>query len=207
MSRWPCSSQCDSTSRIAIHSNAREAGLAGRCSRNCGRSAGPGLAAERAPGTVAERLLRGEPAVDGTFIWTPSHDQRPRSLSIALLRSWLRSLSARNRSPSIRWSARSEVRTNDLDGWRSVELPGDGDHGHGMWLIADLRTRLIRRSALEQSLRCGPLEARRTAFSVALAIFWRLRGELQQPGTVTPGHDAYNCGLRDRRPTSGGPAR
>src|SRR5258706_3047988 len=28
-----------------------------------------------------------------------------------------------------------------------VEVPGDGHHGHGMWLIANLRTRLIRRSA------------------------------------------------------------
>ncbi len=38
-------------------------------------------------------------SVDGTFVWTPSHDQRPRSLSTALLRSWLRSPSARNRGP------------------------------------------------------------------------------------------------------------
>src|SRR5215471_21677865 len=29
--------------------------------------------------------------VDGTFIWTPSHDQRLRSLFTAFLRSWLRS--------------------------------------------------------------------------------------------------------------------
>ena len=47
--------------------------------------------------------------------------------------------------PQSRWSARSEVRTNDLDGRRSVELLGDGHHGHGMWLVADLRMRLIRR--------------------------------------------------------------
>jgi hypothetical protein len=38
-----------------------------------------------------------KPGAAGTFIWTPSHDQRPRSLSTFLLRSWLRSLSARNR--------------------------------------------------------------------------------------------------------------
>ena len=48
----------------------------------------------------------------------------------------------------------------------------------------------------------GPLEARRTAFSVALAIFWRMRGEVQQLGTVAPGHDEYGneygSGLRDR---------
>jgi hypothetical protein len=85
---------------------------------------------------------RWQAGVDGTFICTPSHDQRPRSLSTALLRSWLRSLSARNRSPG---GARSEVRTNDLDGRRTVELLGDGHRGHGMWLITDLRTRLIRR--------------------------------------------------------------
>jgi len=38
------------------------------------------------------------------------------------------------------------VRTNDLDGRRSVELPGDGHHGHGMWLSAEQRPLLIRRS-------------------------------------------------------------
>ena len=53
-------------------------------------------------------------------------------------------------------------------------------------------------SVLEQSLRYGSLEARRTAFSVALAIFRRLRGDVQQPRTVTPGHDQYYSGLRDR---------
>jgi hypothetical protein len=40
------------------------------------------------------------------------------------------------------------------------------------------------RSVLEQSLRYGPLEARRTAFSVALAIFGRMRGEVQRPVTT-----------------------
>jgi hypothetical protein len=35
--------------------------------------------------------------------------------------------------PAPRWGACSEVRTNDLDGRRSVELPGDGHHGHVMW--------------------------------------------------------------------------
>src|SRR6266700_5477786 len=73
-----------------------------------------------------------------------------------------------------------------------------------MWLIADLRTRLIRRSALEQSLRCGPLEARRTAFSVALAIFWRMRGEVQRAGTIAPGHERHGSGLRDRPPLAWG---
>jgi hypothetical protein len=37
------------------------------------------------------------------------------------------------------------------------------------------------RSVLEQFLRHDPFDARRTAFSVASAIFWRIRGELQQP--------------------------
>ena len=55
-----------------------------------------------------------------------------------------------------------------------------------------------RRSVLEQSLRGSPVEARRTAFSVALAIFWRMRGEVQQPRTVAPGHDKYYSGLRGR---------
>ena len=55
----------------------------------------------------------------------------------------------------------------------------------------------IRRSVLEQTLRYGPLEARRTAFSVALAIFWRMRGEVKQPRTVAPGHDKMTevCGV------------
>jgi hypothetical protein len=46
--------------------------------------------------------------VDGTFIWIPSHDQRPHSLSTALLRSWLPSLPAWDRGSG---GARSEVST------------------------------------------------------------------------------------------------
>jgi len=61
--------------------------------------------------------------VYGAFIWTSSHDQRLRSLSSALLRSWLRS--PVGPEPPSTWSARSEVRTNDLDGHLSVELLGD----------------------------------------------------------------------------------
>jgi hypothetical protein len=40
------------------------------------------------------------------------------------------------------------------------------------------------------------LEARRAAFSVALAIFWRMHSEAQLLGTVAPGHDEYEavCG-------------
>jgi hypothetical protein len=122
--------------------------------------------------------VRGRPPVDGTFICIPSHDQRPRSLSTALLRSWLRSLSARNRSPG---GARSEVRTNDLDGRRTVELLGDGHRGPGMWLITDLRTRLIHLiwTVLDRGLSavvaahnarfCGPLRA------VGWVFGWRNR--------------------------------
>jgi hypothetical protein len=55
-----------------------------------------------------------------------------------------------------------------------------------------------RRSVLKQSLRYDPFDAHRTAFSVALASFWRMCGGLQQSGTVPPGHDRYRSGLRDR---------
>ena len=37
------------------------------------------------------------------------------------------------------------------------------------------------------------------ACRVGLAIFWRMRGEIHQHGTVAPGHDRYESGLRDRR--------
>jgi hypothetical protein len=58
--------------------------------------------------------------------------------------------------------------------------------------------REIRRSVLEQSLRYGPFEARRTASSVALLIFWRMRGEVQRSETIAPGRDRYESGLRER---------
>jgi hypothetical protein len=35
-------------------------------------------------------------------------------------------------------------------------------------------------------------------FYVALAIFWRMRGEVQQSGSVVPGRERYGSGLRDR---------
>ena len=54
-------------------------------------------------------------------------------------------------------------------------------------------------SVLEQSLRYGPLEAPRTAFSVALVIFWRMRGEVQQPRAVAPDNDENDGGLRGLR--------
>ena len=49
---------------------------------------------------------------------------------------------------------------------------------------------------MEQSLRSGPLQAHITAFSAALAIFWRMRGEVEQPGTVARSRDGYDSGLR-----------
>src|SRR5690242_5354678 len=67
--------------------------------------------------------MGGMTIVYGAFIWTSSHDQRLRSLSNALLRSWLRS--PVGPEPPSTWSARSEVRTNDLDGHWSAELLGD----------------------------------------------------------------------------------
>jgi len=52
---------------------------------------------------------------------------------------------------------------------------------------------------LDQFLRHGPLDGRRTGFSVASAIFWRMRGEVQIPGTIAAGRDGNESGLRDRR--------
>src|SRR5262245_183610 len=80
--------------------------------------------------------------VDGAFIWTSSHDQRLRPLATALLRSWLRS--PVGPEPQSTWSARSEVRTNDLDGQRNCL---ETQYGHGVWLSAGQRPRLIRRSS------------------------------------------------------------
>jgi hypothetical protein len=53
-------------------------------------------------------------------------------------------------------------------------------------------------SVLKQTLRSGQLEARRTASSVVVVIFWRMRGEVQRPQLVAPGYDRYGSGLRDR---------
>ena len=44
---------------------------------------------------------------------------------------------------------------------------------------------------------------RRTVFSVALVIFWRMCGEVQQSGSVVPGRERYESGLRDRPALSG----
>ena len=68
----------------------------------------------------AERKPGGQPGhqgVDGTFIWTPSHDQRPCSFSTALLRG----RDPCRPEPRSRWSACSEARTSNLDGRRSSD--------------------------------------------------------------------------------------
>ena len=72
------------------------------------------------------------------------------------------------------------------------------DADHGAWSSRRGHPRLNRRSVLEQSLRSGQLEARRTASSVVVVIFWLIRGEVQRPGLVAPGYDRYGSGLRDR---------
>src|SRR6202012_3584443 len=40
-----------------------------------------------------------------------------------------------------------------------------------------------------------------TAFSVSLAICWRVRGEVQLPRALAPGHDKCDSDLRDRPST------
>jgi hypothetical protein len=72
--------------------------------------------------------------VEGTFIWTPSHDQRRRSLSTAS--SFVAPIPVGS-EPQSRRSVRREVRTNDLGGRRSVELPGDSHQCHGVWLSTE----------------------------------------------------------------------
>jgi hypothetical protein len=57
------------------------------------------------------------PAVDGTFIWTRSHDQRRCSSSTV---SFAVAIAVGPEQRSIKWSARSEARTSDLDGGENV---------------------------------------------------------------------------------------
>ena len=59
-------------------------------------------------------------------------------------------------------------------------------------------SREIRLNVLEQVPSVRLLEARRTGSSAALAISGRIRGEVQQSGTVAPGQGRYESGLRDR---------
>ena len=64
--------------------------------------------------------------VDGTFIWTASHDQRQCSLSTVSFAAAI----VDGPEPRFSWSARSEARTNDLDGGENVgdqlDLPAGG---------------------------------------------------------------------------------
>jgi hypothetical protein len=92
-----------------------------------------------------------------------------------------------------------EVRTNDLDGRRTVELLGDGHRGHGMWLIADLRTRLIRRSASVGSSGAGgcwpsrwnDLGAAAFGFHPRECHPWLNRGGVSKAGIDSPGLDEH----------------
>jgi hypothetical protein len=54
-------------------------------------------------------------------------------------------------------------------------------------------------SVLEQSLRFGPLKARRMGCHVSLVVFWRMRGEVQPPRNFAPGHGRYDSSLWNRR--------
>jgi hypothetical protein len=65
----------------------------------------------------------------------------------------------------------------------------------------------IRRSVLKRCLRSDPPEARRTVFSVASAIFRRMRGEVQRSENLVPARERYESGLRDRSFDSGGSPR
>src|SRR5450755_3962574 len=58
----------------------------------------------------------GAPGVDGTFIWTASHDQRQCS-SCTIFFTVAIAVCPQPRST---WSARSEARSNDLDGGQNV---------------------------------------------------------------------------------------
>jgi hypothetical protein len=65
-------------------------------------------------------------------------------------------------------------------------------------------TRYIRRYVLERSFRSGSLEARRTAFSVALVTFWKCAARVQQSGTFPAGYGREESGLQDRVPLVAG---
>jgi hypothetical protein len=64
--------------------------------------------------------------VDGTFIWTASHDQRQGSLSTVSFAAAI----VVGPEPRSSWSAHSKARTNDLDGGENVgdqlDLPAGG---------------------------------------------------------------------------------
>ena len=72
---------------------------------------------------------------------------------------------------------------------------------HNRWLRP---SREIRRSVLEQPLSIGPFEAQNRIFC-RVAVFWRMRGEVQQPRTVAPGHEGMGAVCGTAPPTSSGP--
>jgi hypothetical protein len=110
------------------------------------RTAGATVAVERASGQHDHRdEARRVAGVDGTFIWTPRHDQRPCSLSTALLHGC---------GPCRPGAA--------VHRWRPSGPAGDGDHDHGMWLDSELRPRLIRRSGCEPVCGCRHQRRART---------------------------------------------
>ena len=73
-----------------------------------------------------ERPVGPRTAVDGTFIWTASHDQRQCSLSTVSFAAAI----VVGPEPRSSWSAHSEARTKDLDGGENVgdqlDLPAGG---------------------------------------------------------------------------------
>jgi hypothetical protein len=72
------------------------------------------------------------------------------------------------------------------------------------WLRPSHEIRLICTGAIS-SVR--PVVGAQNGIFCRVAIFRRMRGEVQQPGTVVPGHDRYESILRDRRRTPGGPRK
>src|ERR1039457_6426318 len=75
---------------------------------------------------MSTATLSARTGVDGTFIWTASHDQRQCSLSTVSFADAI----VVGPEPRSSWSAHSEARTNDLDGGEKVgdqlDLPAGG---------------------------------------------------------------------------------
>ncbi len=80
------------------------------------------------------------PVVDGTFIWTASHDQWQCSLSTVSFAAAI----VIGPEPRSSWSARSEARTNDLDGGENfgdqLDLPAGGCEDGAVAITEDDRT-------------------------------------------------------------------
>ena len=65
-------------------------------------------------------------------------------------------------------------------------------------IATSLRTRQ-ESSVLEQSLRSNSVGSAQNGIFCRYGKFWRMRGEVQQPGIEAPGHARHESGLRDRR--------